>query len=114
MMKEFHFTGKQFKEWGWDGDLNTLEDFKAKVKSMLELGWNPEEMSMPEFALRIGLKVRNTLLGIDESNDDSDSDIEDDDNDDNDYEKRRRRALLEGWDEEEMDLEEFEDYFIKH
>ena len=33
------------------------------------------------------------------------------DSDDDNYEERRKRAEELGWDEEEMDLEEFEGYF---
>ena len=39
--------------------------------------------------------------------------VQEDDIEENDYEQRRQRAEEAGWDEEEMDLEEFEDYFMK-
>ena len=38
---------------------------------------------------------------------------EEDDEQEDDYETRRHKAELNGWDEGEMDLEEFEDYFDK-
>lgn len=96
-MEEFHFTGKQFKEMGWDGNLNTLEDFKLKVKLALENGWNPEEMSFQDFL---------------ELFEDEDDDFDDEEDGEEDLEERRRRAEEAGWDEDEMDLEEFEDYFM--
>lgn len=96
-MTEFHFTGKQFKEMGWDGNLNTLEDFKLKVKWALENGWDPDEMSFQDF-----------LELFEDENDNFDDDEYGEDG----LEERRRRAEEAGWDEEEMDLEEFEDYFM--
>ena len=43
---------------------------------------------------------------------DEEDDFNDDEDDDKDLEQRRCRAEEAGWDEEEMDLEEFEDYFM--
>lgn len=48
----------------------------------------------------------------DEDSDDEESDEDSDDDESDDYEKRRRRAEEAGWDEAEMDLEEFEDYYL--
>ena len=47
---------------------------------------------------------------VPEVKEESDEDSDDDESDD--YEKRRRRAEEAGWDEAEMDLEEFEDYYL--
>ena len=47
---------------------------------------------------------------VPEAKEESDEDSDDDESDD--YEERRRRAEEAGWDEAEMDLEEFEDYYL--
>ena len=107
-MTDFHFNYQDLIRNGWDGNLDSLEEFKEQLKSMLELGWNPKEMTMQEFAVRMAYKIRGALV---DSEDEEEID-EDDDDDEDDYEDRRRRAEEMGWDEEEMDLEEFEDYFM--
>ena len=137
MEQEFHFTGRELIANGWDGDFNTLEEFKWQLKAALELGWNPKEMTMMQFYARLSVLVCGTLAGtdVDESilkpstilkpnniekkNEPSPKQeekieplIEDDEDEEPSYEERRRRALEMGWDEEEMDLEEFEDYYM--
>ena len=108
-MTDFHFNYQDLIRNGWDGNLDSLEEFKEQLKSMLELGWNPKEMTMQEFAVRMAYKIRGALV---DSEDEEEID-EDDDDDEDDYEDRRRRAEEMGWDEEEMDLDEFEDLFMK-
>ena len=107
-MTDFHFNYQDLIRNGWDGNLDSLEEFKEQLKSMLELGWNPKEMTMQEFAVKMAYKIRGALV---DSEDEEEID-EDDDDDEDDYEDRRRRAEEMGWDEEEMDLEEFEDLFM--
>lgn len=92
---EYTFTYDELKKNGWDGNPNSLDEFKKKLKLALEQGWDPNEMTLQEF------------LDEEEIEEDLD-DIEDED-----YESRRLKAELAGWDENEMDLEEFEDYFMK-
>lgn len=135
-MTDFVFTGKQLKEYGWDGNLDTLESFKKTLKNALELGWNPEEISLQVFNARLASLMIRTLRGEETSpddlkeplecevdknssqniqNDELEEELEDDFDDDNsedDIDSRRRRAEEAGWDEEEMDLDEFEDYFF--
>lgn len=77
---------EELKALGWDGYSWTLESFKARLRVALDLGWDPNEMS---------------LFVFEEQEDEEPSEDE-----------RRRRAEEEGWDEEEMDLEEFEDLFM--
>ena len=77
---------EELKALGWDGCSWTLESFKARLRMALDLGWDPNEMSLFEF----------------EEQEDEEP-FED---------ERRSRAEEEGWDEEEMDLEEFEDLFM--
>ena len=107
-MTDFHFNYQDLIRNGWDGNLDSLEEFKEQLKSMLELGWNPKEMTMQEFAVRMAYKVRGALVDSEEEEDSELEDDFDDDDDEDDYEDRRRRAEEMGWDEEEMDLEEFE------
>ena len=107
-MTDFHFNYQDLIRNGWDGNLDSLDEFKEQLKSMLELGWNPKEMTMQEFAVKMAYKIRGALV---DSEDEEEID-EDDDDDEDDYEDRRRRAEEMGWDEEEMDLEEFEDLFM--
>ena len=95
-MSGFYFTYEQYREMGWDGDLNTLDDFKTKVRLALEDGWDPEEMSFQDYL---------------ELCEDEDDEFDDEEDEEDDLEERRRRAEEAGWDEEEMDLEEFEDLF---
>ena len=134
-MLEIRFTGKQLKEYGWDGNLATLEDFKKKLKDALELGWNPNEISLQTFYARLAALIGRTLRGDETSpedlkvplvcelsnntaetslDEDDEEELEDeeDDDDEDDIDSRRRRAEEAGWDEEEMDLEEFEDYYL--
>lgn len=115
MEKEFHFTKQDLLDNGWDGNLDSLDEFKEQLKSMLELGWDPKEMTMQEFALRMASKLCGVLVEptpqLESENDDEDDDSESEDKKD-DYEDRRTRAEEAGWDEEEMSLEEFEDYFM--
>ena len=108
-MTDFRFTGKQFKEMGWDGNLNTLEDFKKEVKWALENGWDPNEMSFQEFLSRWN-DIVNSIINTEESEEDED-DLDDEDDKEENIDERRRKAEEAGWDEEEMSLEEFEDYF---
>lgn len=124
MIKEFHFTGKELKEMGWDGNPNTLEDFKKEIRSWLETGWDPNKMSLQEYIkwwnnlpeLIASYVIRHKDDDIEEDDDiinDEEEEYEDDDDDDEDnLQERRRRAEQLGWDEEEMDLEEFEDYYM--
>ena len=81
-------TLEELKALGWDGYSWTLEDFKLRLKAALDLGWDPNEMSLDEF----------------ESQEEEEELSED---------ERRNRAEQEGWDEEEMDLDEFEDLFMR-
>ena len=127
-MTDFHFNYQDLIRNGWDGNLDSLEEFKEQLKSMLELGWNPKEMTMQQFAVRMAYKIRGALIGHDDINenerkteitnsdasidDEEDPESEEDEDDEDDYEERRRRAEEMGWDEEEMDLEEFEDLFM--
>ena len=133
-MADFHFTGRQLIENGWDGNLDTLDQFKEHLKEALELGWNPEEMNLMTFYARLSVLVGRTLMGENTSaedlkkplacelkdqkkNDDDDDSYDDEDDEEeeeekDDYESRRRRAEQAGWDEDEMDLEEFEDYYL--
>ena len=75
-------TLEELRALGWDGYSWTLEDFKLRLKAALDLGWDPNEMSLDEF----------------ESQEEKEELSED---------ERRDRAEQEGWDEEEMDLDEF-------
>ena len=134
-MTDFHFTGRELIANGWDGDFNTLEEFKGHLKAALELGWNPKEMTMMQFYARLSVLVVNTLSGGNTSPDDlkrplsfetnkkNDSSFNNEKEDEPEVEneeeeeeltlsERRRHAEEMGWDEEEMNLEEFEDYFL--
>ena len=119
MEQEFHFNYQDLINNGWDGNPDSLEQFKQQLKSMLELGWNPKEMTMQQFAVKMAYKIYGVLADPNDTDenqnvedDEEDSESEDDFDDDDDYEDRRRRAEEMGWDEEEMDLEEFEDLFM--
>ena len=122
-MTDFHFNYQDLIRNGWDGNLDSLEEFKEQRKSMLELGWNPKEMTMQQFAVSFAYKLCGALIGPDDINEDKkeiedkedpepEEDFEEDNDEEDDYEERRRRAEEMGWDEEEMDLEEFEDLFM--
>ena len=111
-MTDFHFNYQDLIRNGWDGNLDSLDEFKEQLKSMLELGWNPKEMTMQEFAVRMAYKIRTALVDPEDEEGSELEDDFDDDDDEDDYEDRRRRAEEMGWDEEEMDLEEFEDLFM--
>ena len=111
-MTDFHFNYQDLIRNGWDGNLDSLDEFKEQLKSMLELGWNPKEMTMQEFAVRMAYKIRAALVDPEDEEGSELEDDFDDDDDEDDYEDRRRRAEEMGWDEEEMDLEEFEDLFM--
>ena len=147
-MEEFKFTYEELKKNGWDGNPDSLEKFKEHLKWALEMGWNPKEMTLQEFGIKMAKLVVEALAADDpiepsepfkegekkevaveetkpetpapeikvevsEMNEEEDSD---DDYDDIKIEthsvsSRRKRAEEAGWDEEEMDLDEFEDYF---
>ena len=133
-MEEFKFTSEELKKNGWDGNPDSLEKFKERLKWALEMGWNPKEITLQEFGIKMA-KLVVEALATDEPiepsepfkeeekeediiKDEEGSDEEDSDDDYDDIKiethsisSRRKRAEMDGWDEEEMDLDEFEDYF---
>ena len=116
-MEKYKFTFNELREQGWDGSINTLEAFYERINKALDMGWNPKEISLDDFLTYGSLRMKTILKnqntqseGIKEpSNNKNNTIIVDDEKS---IEERRKRAEEAGWDEEEMDLEEFEDYFM--
>lgn len=85
--------------WGNDID-RTLEAYKKALYD------NFDEVEYPSINKVEEEHISNSFEEIEEH-------VQEDDVEEDNYEERRQRAKEAGWDEEEMDLEEFEDYFMK-
>lgn len=117
------YTYEDYLRFGWDGKPGTLDKFKKDMEEAFKRGWNPNVKTLDQFffdqAVTIG-KANTTEERKETSNhieielSSKEEKCEDDEEEPSlSYSQRRRRAEEMGWDEEEMDLEEFEDYFIK-
>lgn len=103
-MIEYSKKNKNIEEvyiciWGNDID-RTLEAYKKALYD------NYDEVDYPSNNKVKEEHISNSYQEVEEA-------VQDDDVEEDDYEQRRQRAEEAGWDEEEMDLEEFGDYFTK-
>ena len=90
-------------------------DYKPiNIKEVYICAYGPNQEEVIEAftrVIKLSFSEYDDYTSIEEPKEELEDEAEDDEEDD-DLEERRRRAEEAGWDEDEMDLEEFEDYFM--